>query len=354
MGRLTDSQTPDATTRSGYLHQLDVALGDADEEVREVAVYALGASVAQGTLPAAEAHPLLLAAARDVANDVRAAAAQALGALATPDALVGAGAATRTAPSAAATTIGATPVAAPVGVGASHANTGRLTRRAAFQRVALWGATWLRQTRIMRREVWLVMACGALAAVAITLAIQWKGEAYVYAAVVAFILSGASAISVSFLAQTEHDPGLELTLATPTSLRFVLGGRIALVIGYNFALAVAASLVIALISGQSALTIIQAWTGPLLLLTAITLAVSLAVGSASAVCGALLLDITQLLRALPVQIDGAPAVANALATLRLVVGQVWGAHTAPLILVAALILTAAVLAPQRTLKHHES
>ncbi len=340
--------------RAAYLARLTGALGDADEEAREAAVDALATSLVSGALTAAAARPLLLAAARDTASSVRAAASLALGALAanTPNEASSAGAATivGAAQREGAANVQRVQVMAPAATDPTR-NTAAQT---AFQRLTLLGATWLRQTRIIRREVWLVMVCGALAAVALTLAIHLKGGVYDYAAAVAFTLSGASAFSVSFLAQAEHDPGLELTLATPTSLRFVLGGRIALVIGYNFALAVVASLVIALVSGQSAQAIIQGWIGPLLLLTAVTLAVSLALGSASAVWGALLLDTTQLLRALPTQIDGAPAVANALGALRLAVGQVWGAHAATLILVAALILAVALLAPQRALKHHES
>ena len=376
LGRLAPRVIRSATQRVGHLALLRGALRDADDEPREAAVNALAASVASGMVGEAEARPLLLAAARDIASNVRTAAAFARDTLAARKAPTAIGATivgesagyvaanvaasdlqdARVSQRAAATRIGGAPMAAPAQSGANHAEApGIPATRAAFSRLlALWGATWLRQTRIMRREVWLVMVCGALAAVALTLAIRLHGGAYEYAAAVAFILSGASATGVTFLAQVEHDPGLELTLATPVSLRFVLGGRIALVVGYNCALAVVASAVIALISRQSALAVIQGWVGPLLLLSAIALAISLAVGSATAVCGALLLDFTQLLRALPTPLDGAPTVANALDAMRLVGAQVWGAYPATLILVALLIIAAAILAPQRALKQKEA
>jgi len=349
LGRLAPFAPHDQQTCAWFVAQISGALNDTDWEPREAGVHALSACVTSGALAIADARPLLLAAAHDIASDVRVAASLALAtsaAVETPAA-------------------SATPVENPAraALTTAHALNGDDAQaigdaawpgRHAVRRLAQWGTLWLRQTRIMRREVWLVMLCGALAAVALTLAIRLHGGAYAYAAAVAFVLSGASATGVSFLAQTEHDPGLELTLATPVSLRAVLGGRIALVVGYNCALAVVASVVIGLIAGQSAWAVTQGWVGPLLLVSAIALAISLTVGSATAVCGALLLDTTQLLRALPTSVDGAPTVANALDTLRLLVAQVWGAHPATLTFVAALIIAAAVLAPQRALKQKEA
>jgi len=192
-----------------------------------------------------------------------------------------------------------------------------------------------------------VMACGALAAVALTATIQLHGGAYNYSAAIAFILSGASATSLAFLAQAENDPALELTLATPISLRALLASRITLVAGYNCALALVASVVIALISGQSLLTVAEGWLGPLLLLSAISLAISTAIGSAGAVCGALLLDSTQALRALPTPMQGAPTVARLLGAMQQLVSHVWAAHPATLALVALLIVAGAILAPPR-------
>lgn len=350
LARLASVGATNEAIGAEWLARLRVTIHDPDWEAREAAIVALAAYVTAGIISAEAARPLLRVALRDTASDVRAAATQALHTLGAREA--SSAAATTAAPSvrvasmlASATGGGGPRSAIPTAARGTHT---------AIRRIPLWWTIWLRQTRIMRREVWVVMACGALAALALTAAIRLHGGGYDYAATIAFILSGASAIGVTFLAQTEHDPGLELTLATPVSLRLILGGRIALVVGYNCALAVVVSVVVGAASGQSALAVIQGWVGPLLLVSAVTLAISLVVGSATAACGALLLDTTQLLRALPTPLNGASTVANMLDATRQVAAHIWGAHPATLILVALLILAASVLAPQRALQQKEA
>ncbi len=206
---------------------------------------------------------------------------------------------------------------------------------------------FVRQARIIRREVWLVMVCGALAAVALACAIHLRGGTYDYAVALAFTLAGASAISMAFLAQTENDSALELTMATPVSLRFLLASRIALALGYNCALALCASALIGWMSSEPLLTIAQGWVGPLLLLSALTLALSLLAGTTVAFGAALLLDATQIMRTLTEPLRGALNAGPAFDTLRLAAIHLWGANPLTLGVIALCVAVLALLTPQR-------
>jgi len=145
----------------------------------------------------------------------------------------------------------------------------------------------LAQVPLVRRQIWaasaLVLSLGA--AVTTLLGTSVGGS------VLALLAPVVAAAGVGFIYGPENDPPLELELATPTSPRLILLARLTIVFGYNFLLAVALSAVLAgrdPAPGQLQALILQ-WLGPMLLLSAASLALSLRFGSAVGVSLAILL-----------------------------------------------------------------
>ncbi len=111
--------------------------------------------------------------------------------------------------------------------------------------------------------------------------------------VLAFFTTIAAATGVAFMYQAEHDAGYEIILSTPTSIRIVMICRMALVVGYNLALAAVTSAIIAIALGGTLWDFMRIWLGPMLLLASISLAVSVIFGSIVSVGVSLLLEIVQ-------------------------------------------------------------
>src|SRR5262249_37530550 len=88
-----------------------------------------------------------------------------------------------------------------------------------------------------------------------------------------------TAIGVAFLYGPEQDPGLELTLGTPTSPRLILLCRLALVFGYTFALALAVTLLLLLMRAAPFSLVISVWLVPMLLLAGLSLLASVTLGA---------------------------------------------------------------------------
>jgi hypothetical protein len=178
--------------------------------------------------------------------------------------------------------------------------------------VAWWRPLWLpvasffvhcwllcgSQVCIIHKSIWIVTPMVIAFGTALSLvAIETSGARLQSAESVLSLVSAlAAASSAAFLFGTENDPGLEITLSTPTSIRLVMLCRLALTLGYNIILAAIASLVIAVAHGGGAWEIMQTWLGPLLLLSSITLMLSVFVGSWFAMLAGILLES---LRALP-------------------------------------------------------
>src|SRR5262249_8462448 len=89
----------------------------------------------------------------------------------------------------------------------------------------------------------------------------------------------ATAIGVAFIYGPEQDPGLEIALGTPTSPRLVLLCRLALVYGYNFALALVVTGLLVLVRGAPFSLLTSVLLGPMLLLGGLSLLLSITVGS---------------------------------------------------------------------------
>lgn len=157
---------------------------------------------------------------------------------------------------------------------------------------------WLvfkRQIPIIHKSIWiatpllLLFGCGLV----LFAAIQLPASVHKIEIALALFTTVSSAAGVAFIYGAENDPAFELTLSTPTSMRFVMLSRLLLVVGYNFMLSALASAIIALVHGGSIWEIMQLWLGPMLLLSSITLTLSLMLGSWLALLIALILEVTQ-------------------------------------------------------------
>jgi hypothetical protein len=159
-----------------------------------------------------------------------------------------------------------------------------LRRRPALRLAWLWSLL-IGQLPLVRRGIWAASALTmALGCVIELLRPYGVGKALaVFAPVVA-------AMGIAFVYGPENDPSLEIALATPTSPRLVLLGRLTLVYAYDILLAVIASAAITAARGGTGLwPVIVLWLGPMLFLSALSLVLSLLFGSATGISAALVI-----------------------------------------------------------------
>jgi hypothetical protein len=168
------------------------------------------------------------------------------------------------------------------------------------------------QLPLVRREIWL--AAAAVMALGYVVALL-AGRA----SVIQILAPMVAAASVALIYGSEHDPALELVLATPVSPRQILLARLVLVFGFDLCLSILASLALTPLLPQGKLWgVIMSWLGPMTFLSAVALVLSLWVGAANGVTVAYALwlgqYVTQLLAQEPVPGLGQhPAVVQGLA-----------------------------------------
>jgi hypothetical protein len=144
----------------------------------------------------------------------------------------------------------------------------------------------LAQVPLVRRQIWVASAL--VMSLGLAVIFVYRAGADAFLAMLAPIVAAAG---IGFIYGYENDPPLEITLATPTSPRLVLLARLALVFGYDLLLALGLSALLA-VSGQAPgdlQALILQWLGPMLLLSSISLALSLRLGSVAGVSVALVL-----------------------------------------------------------------
>lgn len=155
---------------------------------------------------------------------------------------------------------------------------------------APWERAWQllgAQVKLVRREIWLasafVMAIGYLVAVFGAS----EGAATNALEVIAPFMAAAG---VAMIYGAENDPALEVTLATKTSPRQVLLARLALVFGYDLTLYLLATVgLLAVVPIDLLGSIILNWLGPMTLLSALALLLSVSIGTGNAVAAASML-----------------------------------------------------------------
>jgi hypothetical protein len=139
------------------------------------------------------------------------------------------------------------------------------------------------QTRLLRRSVWVASALGIALATLLAASLSAEGG---QDGALTIALPLIAAAGVAFLYGPDNDPGLEITLATPTPARLVLLSRFGLLFVFDVALALIGTLAISLARGESLWGLALAWLGPMTLLATLSLALSLFTGPVVAALGA--------------------------------------------------------------------
>lgn len=130
------------------------------------------------------------------------------------------------------------------------------------------------QVPLVKKKIWVAsavtMAFGVMVSLLTAAGTTATGTAFsLFAPIVA-------AVGVAFVYGPENDPSLEVALSTPTRPRFILLARLTLVYGYDLALALAATVVLATVSGTpNPWPLVSLWIGPMLFLSALALVISL-------------------------------------------------------------------------------
>ena len=205
-------------------------------------------------------------------------------------------------------------------------------------RLSLAWQLLLGQLPLVRREIWIASALtvglGCLVALLVAAPSGAGGPLAVLAPVVA-------AVGVSLVYGPENDASLEVALSTPTPPRIVLLTRLVLVYGYDLALTLAASGVVALASVEVGLwSLVGLWIGPMFFLSALALLLSLFLGPTPAIMAAMTLWTTKLVAA----DDGARTFLTREWADR--IELFWRADPVLLPLAAALLVTAVILTPK--------
>jgi Putative zinc-finger len=187
------------------------------------------------------------------------------------------------------------------------------------------------ELRLVRSSVWLasllVMGCAVALAV-----VGGNGAGATVLSLVAPLVAVAGVAGVY---GPERDPAFEALAVTVTSPRLVLLARVTLVLGYDLALAVAASAVVRLGAPQVGLVdLITSWLGPMTLLSALSLLLAMWIGpNVSMAVAASLWGLRVLTIGVPQLADGWLA-----AAMRVVWATNPGSVAATMVLLAAVVV----------------
>jgi hypothetical protein len=195
------------------------------------------------------------------------------------------------------------------------------------------------QVPLVRRSIWAASALTMAMGLLVTLLLASPGAQGMVLAVFAPIVA---AIGVAFVYGPEHDPALEIALATPTSPRLVLLSRLTIIYSYDLALALLASVVLsAARGGMEVWPLVELWIGPMLFLSALALLLALLFGTTPATLTTLSLWGLRLVAA-----THAPQSLGAPDGLELL-DAFWRADLALVPLAALLLIIALVYTPRR-------
>jgi len=209
-----------------------------------------------------------------------------------------------------------------------------------LRRQSAWAWALLRaQVTLLPPAIWAISA--AAMALALIIGLAWNGHTFP-PLVLGFFVTTSAAGGATLLYGPEHDPALEVALATQTRPRSVLLCRFVLGLGYNACLALGVTFLLALAQSGGFAQLVSSWVGPMVLLTGLSLLLTVRRGSVAgiaAISGLWCLRLILLLAAPDAR--WGPHVWSWL-------GALW--QTTPLTLAAAavLCLTAVLAVPRET------
>ena len=151
------------------------------------------------------------------------------------------------------------------------------------------------QIPLIHKSLWVASALACLFGLLLTLLMMPHTLIRMHLAsnilVLFIVVVGAS--GSAFIYGSAVDPGFELAIATPTSLRLVMLFRMLIVLGYNFGLGMLASAVFSLVYGGGLWGMVQLWLGPLVFLSSLCLALSFFISSTFALLCTVVLEALQ-------------------------------------------------------------
>ncbi|MBV9617232.1 MAG: HEAT repeat domain-containing protein [Ktedonobacteraceae bacterium] len=156
-----------------------------------------------------------------------------------------------------------------------------------------------------------------------------RGNVYYSSLALGVVTTLSAAIATGFTTDLRQDQGREIMLSTPTSLRMVMFCRFLIVIVSHLLLSGVLSAAIAPLYGQGLWSIVQIWLGPMFLVSSLSFAVAMLLGSWFSLVLTFLFEIIQTLHVGP---EGQIAVQHS---------QLW--QTNPVILLVAVICFALVI-----------
>ncbi len=139
-----------------------------------------------------------------------------------------------------------------------------------------------RQLQLIGHGIWAASLVVLVTGMILTYLFPYAGGPSTYVLALAAPIVAAAGIALIY--GPENDPATELECAAPVSPALILLARLALVYGYDLALALATSIALWLLLGDVALwPLVLSWLAPMLFLSALALALSVILNSQTAI-----------------------------------------------------------------------
>jgi hypothetical protein len=242
--------------------------------------------------------------------------------------------------------ISAAGIRSPVVIGTSElaSAAGSVREGRAAVRPARGGIVWVlrrawlllaAQIPVVRRQIWAASAMVVVVSAALVLLADVEGSD-VFALLAPLVAAGGIALVYG----PEVDPACEVLASTPTSPRAILIARLVLVLAYDTcAFLVGSLLLVALEAGLAFVTLVLAWLGPMLLLSALCLVVTLWLRPAAGIGLALALWAVRV-------VSESPAHSLLRADVASFVRDAWSSRWLVIVLAAALFGCAVLCVPR--------
>ncbi|GHO86276.1 HEAT repeat domain-containing protein [Dictyobacter formicarum] len=196
-----------------------------------------------------------------------------------------------------------------------------------------------RQRALLHKSIWLwsflIILFGTVLSIISLQKLGMHNNATLYLTLFACISASSG---TAFLYGGENDAGLELTMATPTSIRAVMLFRFLLLVSYNLLFSLLASGILALLHGGDIWGIIHLWLAPMVLFAMTAFAISLLIGSWVSALITLLINAS---RALVLHVD------QSTTSIYLASPANWQINPMFFVAAAGLLLVAIIYAPRQ-------
>jgi Putative zinc-finger len=208
-----------------------------------------------------------------------------------------------------------------------------------LRKAASLGRVALGQIPLLPKGIWIVSAAVVISGFLGVMLMRDGADIASYS-LLGLVAPLVTAVGIAFTYGPEHDPGLEVALATPTSPRQVLVGRLALVFGYNFCLALGVTLLLSLFRGFDFAAMASLWVGPMLLLAGLSLLLTVTISTVGSIASMTAIGCLRFLAAtFSTSLNAHAGLSGAITT--------WQTNPAIFVLAAVLLVAAVLYVPRR-------